>query len=111
MTKLVKIVVLGILALGISACGDGTPSCDSGEVTNDVIKKVESKYPADFKIKLSDIIVKSMNKDTKKIECKATTNVETNFRGSWAKVYVDYTAQRTSDGRLIVKATPNLFKD
>lgn len=98
-------VVAIILVLLIFACsGGGTPSCDSGEVKKEVLKQLQSSYKPDFKIELSNIITDSVDKEAKKVTCKADTNGV-----RWGrKVSPEYTAQRTSDGKLIVKITEGL---
>ena len=69
MTKLLKICVLGFLALGFVAC-DGLPSCKSGEVKDEVIKKVKSMYP-NSNPKLTNIVMEDSDKEDKMVECKA----------------------------------------
>lgn len=73
MTKLLKICVLGFMALGFVAC-DGSPSCKSGEVKDEVIKKVKSMYP-NSNPKLTNITTANSLKEEKvgaqMLECKA----------------------------------------
>lgn len=69
MTKLLKVCVLGFLALGFVAC-DGSPSCKSGEVKDEVIKKVKSMYP-NSNPKLTNIVMEDSDKEEKMVECKA----------------------------------------
>lgn len=69
MTKLLKVCVLGFLALGFVAC-DGSPSCKSGEVKDEVIKKVKSMYP-NSNPKLTNIVMEDSDKEDKMVECKA----------------------------------------
>lgn len=67
MTKLVKIVVLGLLALGISACGG---SCKSGDVQDEVVKKVKTMYK-NSNPKLVNIEMIDSDKEDKSVQCKA----------------------------------------
>ena len=67
MTKLVKIVVLGLLALGISACGG---SCKSGDVQDEVVKKVKTMYP-NSNPKLKNIEMTDSDSEDKSVQCKA----------------------------------------
>ena len=73
MSRLLKIFVLGFIALGFVAC-DGSPSCKSGEVKDEVIKKVKSMYP-DSNPKLTNISTENSLKEEKvgaqMLECKA----------------------------------------
>ena len=102
-------VVAIILVLLIFACsGGGTPSCDSGEVKKQVIERIQSRYKPDFKVELSNIVTESMDKEAKRVECKAESNVVSNAFGFQMPVEPSYTAQRTSDGKLIVKITKEL---
>lgn len=71
MTKLLKIFVLEFLALGFVAC-DGSPSCKSGEIKDEVIKKVKSMYPnSNSNPKLTNIVMEDSDKEEKMVECKA----------------------------------------
>ena len=67
MTKLVKIVVLGLLALGFSACGG---SCKSGDVQDEVVKKVKTMYP-NSNPKLTNIEMTDSDSEDKSVQCKA----------------------------------------
>ena len=67
MTKLVKIVVLGFIALVISACGG---SCKSGDVQDEVIKKVKTMYP-NSNPKLTNIKMTDSDSEDKSVQCKA----------------------------------------
>ncbi|MGX3011524.1 hypothetical protein ACWIUD_08200 [Helicobacter sp. 23-1044] len=68
MTKLVKIVVLGFIALGISACGG--ISCKDGAVKDEVIKKVKTMYP-NSNPKLTNIEMIDSDSEDKSVQCKA----------------------------------------
>lgn len=96
------VIVVGL----IYACsGGGTLSCDSGEVKKEVIKKMIAFFKPDFEVELSNIVTDSVDKEAKRVKCRADTNIlwhgvpMTNF---------GYTAQRTSDGKLIVKLDTGL---
>ena len=67
MTKLVKIVVLCFIALGISACGG---SCKSGDVQDEVIKKVKTMHP-NSNPKLTNIEMTDSDSEDKSVQCKA----------------------------------------
>ena len=87
MTKLVKIVVLGFIALGISACGG---SCKSGDVQDEVIKKVKTMYP-NSNPKLTNIEMIDSDKEDKSVQCKA------DIEGVDDKLSVNYTAHNRGD--------------
>ena len=97
------VVVALVLGLIFACSGGGMPSCDSGEVKDVLIKRLQSAYKPDFKVKLSDITTQSVDKETKKVTCEADTNIDVKMFGISQAVYLKYTAQRTSDGKLIVK--------
>lgn len=67
MTKLVKIAMLGIIALIFSACGG---SCKSGDVQDEVVKKVKTMYP-NSNPKLTNIEMTDSDSEDKSVQCKA----------------------------------------
>ena len=88
MTKLVKIVVLGLLALGFSACGG---SCKSGDVQDEVVKKVKTMYP-NSNPKLTNIKMTDSDSEDKSVQCKA------NIKGvEGDTLSVEYTAYNEGD--------------
>ncbi len=98
MRILLKICAIALITLGFSACGGGMPACDSGEVKKEILAVLKKRYSnLDFKIKLTRIATWGVDKDAKRVTCRADTNIYT-------VTSVFYVAQRTNDGKLIVQA-------
>ena len=103
-----KLIVGGVAAVlvlwAVFGCGGGMPSCDDGEVKEQVVEQFQRVFGADEKFKLTDIVTESINKDTQFVSCKAKTDKSVNVGfGITTPLDISYTAQRTSDGKLIVK--------
>ena len=103
-----KLIVGGVAAVlvlwAVFGCGGGMPSCDDGEVKKQVVKELQRFFETDENFELMDIVTESINKDTQFVSCKAKTDKSRNL-GFGMRMPIDpsYTAQRTSDGKLIVK--------
>lgn len=104
MTKLVKIVVLGFIALGFSACSGGMPNCTSSEVKN----ALEShRTIAQFKemfgdVELSDFKSLGQDKEFENVmncQCKITSKKSSESSG-----IIDFSAERLEDGGLALDA-------
>ncbi len=102
-----KLIVGGVVAVlvlwAVFGCGGGMPSCDDGEVKKQVVKELQRFFETDEKFELADIVTESINKDTQFVSCKAKTDKSRNLYGISMPIDPRYTAQRTSDGKLIVK--------
>ena len=108
-----KLIVGGVAAVlvlwAVFGCGGGMPSCDDGEVKEQVVEQFQRVFGADEKFKLTDIVTESINKDTQFVSCKAKTDKSRNLYGISMPIDPSYTAQRTSDGKLIVKVNGGFF--
>lgn len=101
MKKLGVLAVSVLLAGMLSGCFDSTPSCDDKEVKNlltDILKEqifpnlgISKQEIANLKVSYSAFMTENVNKDAKKVACKAKATAK-------GEAWIYYTAQATDDG-------------
>nr|WP_317405126.1 hypothetical protein [uncultured Helicobacter sp.] len=103
-----KKILLGIGSLffvGMLSGCSSMPSCDDKEVKDlltDIIKRNFSAIGIKVdKANYSDFMTQNVNKDAKKVTCKAKVEVFSNDRSK--SDFLEYTAQHTDEGKLYVE--------
>lgn len=105
--KNVLIAMIFVLLLGMTGCSDSMPECDDSEV-KDLLNQIMHDTLKDYfdvpqseldkmEITYDKFLLQSIDKDTKKIVCKAEAS--TRYDGEHTETeWIEYSVQYTQDG-------------
>ncbi len=104
-TRILKLALLGALALPLVGCGGGTPTCDSSEakglvidITKDELRDQKMAAVIDqIKIKVESVRTREHDEKRDTYSCAA----ELSFEGKGGKnsIPITYTIESTDDGK------------
>lgn len=103
----IALVLLAIVGIGISGCG-GMPKCNSKDTTDLITQILKEQLYANASYKYDAFITNSTNEKAKKVTCKAQVTITRDGRGT-EKEFIEYSAQYTDDGQILVEVWPAVF--
>ena len=110
--RILNILFIGIVAINFNGCFLDKITCDDETVqklVEEIVTEDEfNNYAHIDKFVLSSFITTNKNKDLRKVECKAISNVV--ISGETYNFDVEYTAQLTDDSKEVYVELSSLHK-